>query len=410
MSKVDIAIIGAGPYGLSLAAHLGVQKLDHRIFGHPMGFWSEVAAAAGERYLKSFCFATSLSTPIRGYSFADYNRPRKLEIFEPCSIANFSDYGRWFQQHNVPWAESVNVVNLERQPNGFAVSLENGECVVATHIVVATGLSGYARVPPSLASLPTGLVTHTSRITSFDSFRGRRVAVVGAGQSAFEAAALLSEAGALPELLVREKRLLWNDRTTENRDLWQRLRKPISALGVGPKAWGLVNFPGALHHLPDSWRTSLVRNHLPPEGAWWLRPRVEGRMPISLDATVQNAREVGSAVVLQLCNSNGERTRELTVDHVISGTGYDINVERLLFLSKGLRDQIKRTQKFPNLDAGFQSSVPGLHFLGPASARSFGPLFRFVSGADYSALTTSAHLAARLCASSSMPTTFRSAA
>jgi len=410
VSKVDIAIIGAGPYGLSLAAHLGVQKLEHRIFGHPMRFWSEVSAAAGERYLKSFCFATSLSTPIRGYSFADYNRPRNLETFEPCSIANFSDYGQWFQQHNVPWAESVDVVNLERQPDGFAVFLENGERVVAAHVVVATGLSGFARLLPSLASLPAGLVTHTSRINSFDSFRGRRVAVVGAGQSALEAAALLSEAGALPELLVRENRLLWNDRTTESRSLWQRLRKPISALGVGPKAWGLVNFPGALHRLPDGWRTSLVRNHLPPEGAWWLRPRVESRMPISLDTAIQSAREVGSGAVLQLCNSAGELTRELTVDHVISGTGYDISVERFLFLHKGLRDQIKRTQKFPNLDASFQSSVPGLHFLGPSSARSFGPLFRFVSGADYSALTVTAHLAARLSASPSTPTTLRSAA
>ena len=119
MSRVAVAIIGAGPYGLSLAAHLAARKIENRIFGRPMQFWSDIAEAGDERYLKSFCFGANLSTPAVGYSFADYNEPRGLETFEPCSIANFTAYGLWFQQHNVPWVEPVEVELVESAESRF---------------------------------------------------------------------------------------------------------------------------------------------------------------------------------------------------------------------------------------------------------------------------------------------------
>ena len=76
MTRPVIAIIGAGPYGLSLAAHMAERNIEHRIFGSPMQFWSQIAEAGGERYLKSYCFGTNISTPRPGYSFADYSEPR----------------------------------------------------------------------------------------------------------------------------------------------------------------------------------------------------------------------------------------------------------------------------------------------------------------------------------------------
>src|SRR5262249_6437725 len=143
-----------------------------------------------------YCFGTSLSTPTPGYSFADYSEPRGLETFEPCSIEDFAAYGRWFQKTNVAWVEANNVTKLARQSGGFAVSLADGERFLASDVVIATGLSYFAYVPPTLSLLPEPLVTHTSRITRFSDFKRRDVAVVGAGQSALEAAALLYEFGA----------------------------------------------------------------------------------------------------------------------------------------------------------------------------------------------------------------------
>ena len=237
MSKGVVAIIGAGPYGLSLAAHLKGRNIEHRIFGRPMQFWSQIAEAANGRFLKSYCFGTNISSPTQGFSFADYNRPRGLETFEPCSMANFAEYGIWFQQNTVPWVEQVNAAHVRRANNGFAITLANGEQFLASQVVVATGLSCFARVPSALATLPTCMVSHTANIRTFNSFAGRRVAVIGAGQSALEAAALLYEAGASPELLVREDEILWHSRVSQDRSLWRRLRSPISGLGTGPKGW-----------------------------------------------------------------------------------------------------------------------------------------------------------------------------
>jgi thioredoxin reductase len=392
VSKAVTAIVGAGPYGLSLASHLAARNVDHRIFGHPMLFWSQIAEAGGERYLKSYCFGTNISTPRAGFSFGNYSEPRGLETFEPCSIGDFANYGRWFQKRNVTWLEPIDVAQIALHANGLAVKLADGERFVATTVVIATGLSCFARLPLVLASLPPSLVTHTSAIARFVTFEGRDVAVIGAGQSALEAAALLHEVGARPQLLVRKDSILWQTRVSQFRSLWRRLRSPISGLGTGPKAWALTHFPGAMHRLPQAWRTRFVKNHLPPEGAWWLRERVENRVPIHTGTTVVEAREAAGRVALRLRNAKDGNERQLVVDHVIAGSGYDIDVERLEFLHPKLRCEIQRLGRAPRLDATFETSVPGLRFIGPASAMSFGPLFRFVVGAEYTARIVSEHL------------------
>jgi lysine/ornithine N-monooxygenase len=395
MHTVPVAIIGAGPYGLSLAAHLAERKIRHRIFGQAMSFWSDIAAAGSRRFLKSYCFGTNLSTPRPGFTFADYNFPRGLETFEPCSIGNFADYGRWFQQNNVPWVEQTEVTHVRRQSEGFVLRLANGEPVRAATVVLATGLSGFAHVPPMLASLPPRLITHTSKVTSFESFAGRRVAVIGAGQSALEAAALLHEARAQPLLLVRDPQVLWQNRVMRDRSLWRSIRSPITGLGTGPKAWLLTKFPDGMHRLPAAWRTRFVRSHLPAEGAWWLKERVAGLVPIRCDTTVLGARENAGRLELQLREAAGGAGETLLVDHLIAGTGYTIGVERMDVLDPALRAAVSRLDGAPLLNRMFESSVPGLHMIGPASAMSFGPLFRFVIGAEFTAQTIAAHLATK---------------
>jgi FAD-dependent urate hydroxylase len=393
MTRPAIAIVGAGPYGLSVAAHLAARSIEHRIFGCPMQFWSQIADAGGERYLKSYCFGTNISTPKLGYSFADFSQPRGLETFEPCTIADFAAYGKWFQKNNVPWVEHHNVTEVSAKDGEFLVTLSSGEQFPASNVIIATGLSYFAQVPPVLSRLPVALVTHTSEIVRFEEFRGRRVAVVGAGQSALEAAALLSEFGASPELLIREGAILWQTRVSQSRTLWRKLRSPISGLGTGPKAWALTSFPGAMHKTPAGWRTRFVKTHLPPEGAWWLAQRVENRVPVHTQTVVLGAFEREGKAVLRLQIGKGGREQQMIVDSVVAGTGYNLNVDRLAFLDENLRGRIARVEGAPRLSATFETSVPGLRWIGPASAMSFGPLFRFVVGAEHTARTVCARLA-----------------
>jgi cation diffusion facilitator CzcD-associated flavoprotein CzcO len=393
LSSGTVAIIGAGPYGLSLAAHLAARNVEHRIFGQPMSFWRRIADAGGERYLKSYCFGTNISNPMSGSSFADYSKPRGLETFEPCSMGDFAAYGLWFQKRNVTWLEQVEAEHISNVPNGFAIKLANGERFVAAKVVLATGLSCFAHVPSVLSSLPSALTTHTSMVTSFAPFKGMSVAVIGGGQSALEAAALLNEAGANPQLLVRKDGILWNTRVLQQRTLWQRLRSPISGLGTGPKAWTLTHIPGAMHRMPTTWRTRFVQRHLPPEGAWWLRKRVENRLPVHFGTTVLEASEKGGRVALRLCNAHDRKEHIVMFDHVMAGTGYDMDVSRVAYLDPKLRSAIANRNGAPRLNSKFETSVSGLQIIGPASAMSFGPLFRFVVGAKYTAQVVSAHLA-----------------
>jgi len=392
VSRGIVAIVGAGPYGLSLAAHLAAKGVPYRIFGHPMLFWSQIAAAAGERYLKSYCFGTNISSPEPGWSFADYSKPRGLETFEPCSITDFAAYGIWFQKNNVQSLEPVEVERISKRAEHFELKLSNGDSVTAAKVVLATGLSRFLYTPPALTGLPPDLVLHSSAVRTFASFKRCRVAVIGAGQSALEAAALLVEAGAYPELLVRKNRIRWNTRVSQKRDFLKRLRSPISGLGTGPKAWVLTNFPNIMHSLPSACRSRFVKSHLPAEGAWWLRDRVEDRLPICLGTTVSEAREQDGRIVLRLTAVEAQ-TRYITVDYVISCTGYEINVQRLDFLDPSLRGAIVSYTRAPRLNARFESSVAGLYFVGPVSAPSFGPLFRFVIGAEYTVRMVATHLA-----------------
>ncbi|MGO8968011.1 MAG: NAD(P)-binding domain-containing protein [Myxococcaceae bacterium] len=393
MKRIPVAIIGAGPYGLSLAAHLAGRNIEHRIFGIPMRFWGNIAAAGSRRFLKSYCFGMNLSAPKLGFAFADYNGPRGLETFEPCSIGNFADYGQWFQQNNVSWVEPVDVVSVRQEGDGFALKLADEAQLVASNVVLATGLSGFADMPSALGTLPSGLCTHTANVTSFESFRGQAVAVVGGGQSALEAVALLHEAGARPQLLVRDEAVHWHTQVKQERSLWRRIRSPITGLGTGPKAWALTKFPGGMHRLPGLWRTQFVRSHLGAEGAWWLRDRVENIVPIHCSTSVVTAAEQGSRVALRVRQDRTGSERRIEVDHVIAGTGFVVDVERMCLLEPRLRARIQRLEAAPRLNSAFESSVPGLHMIGPTSAMSFGPLYRFVVGAEYAAETVAMHLA-----------------
>lgn len=393
-SVLPIAVIGAGPYGLSVAAHLRARRIPFRIFGEPMESWRD--AMPRGMLLKSEGFASSLYDPAGECTLEQYCREKALPyqaVGDPVPLERFVAYGQEFQRRCVPELERSKVRALRRDPRGFALTTDSGETLVAQRVVVATGIAHFGYIPHELSACPPELLSHSSAHSDLSGFRGRRVAVLGAGSSAVDIAGLLHEAGCDVRLIARRHAIAFHEPTVEPRPLLQRILAPRSGLGLGWRSRLCTDAPLLFHAMPQSFRLRVVRRHLGPAPGWFMKERVVGRFPLHLGCDIRGIEPKGAIVRLHIESSQHEG-RTIEADHVIAATGYRPEVSRLPFLAEQLRGEIATADGAPALDRNFGSSVPGLYFVGLASANSFGPLARFAFGAGFTAGRLTRHLAA----------------
>lgn len=385
-SAVDIAVIGAGPYGLSLAAHLRHGTRSVRIFGAPMGFWSQHMPRG--MCLKSEGFASDLYDPQGRFTLRAYCSEKSLpyaDIGLPVRLENFIAYGREFQRRYVPQMENIAIAALARRGDLFELTLASGEVALARRVVIAAGILPFARLPPQLEGLSPLYVTHSSAHSDLAGFKDRCVAVIGAGASALDLAALLCQAGAQVQLVARRASIAFHDAPREPRPLIERLKSPRSGLGIGWRSRLCTDVPDVFHALPQLLRFRAVDRHLGPAPCWFTREAVEGRFPMHLGAALAGAAAVEGRVQLTIEQVGGGGGRTLEVDHVVAGTGFQIALSRLSFIDPPLRALVRTAADTPILNRYFESSVPGLYMIGGAAAYSFGPLLRFAFGAKFTA-------------------------
>jgi thioredoxin reductase len=391
--EIDVAIIGAGPYGLSIAAHLNAMRVPLRIFGKPMSFWAN-QMPAGMR-LKSEGFASSLDDPRGEFPLAEYCRREGLPYEDsglPVRLETFVNYGLEFQRRFVPNLEEKLVTSVQRNGHLFDLMLEDGEVVKARNVVCAAGIAHFSRVPEELAALGEPYVSHSSEHSRLEVFRGKRVAVVGAGASAADLAALLRASGADVEMIVRGPRIRFHNPPAKHKPLKDRLLRPETGIGPGLRLAFYVNAPHIFQRFPESFRLRKIRDTLGPAPGWFIKEEVVGKVPIHVNAQLLSAAVENGEVVLRWTGAEGQK-QSARFDHVIAATGFDVDIERLAFLSQEIRSALVRTGKSPLLSAKFESSVPGLYFAGVASANTFGPLMRFAYGARFTARRISRRLA-----------------
>ncbi|HXM98397.1 MAG TPA: NAD(P)-binding domain-containing protein, partial [Candidatus Dormibacteraeota bacterium] len=207
MTDCQVAIVGAGPYGLSAAAHLKDKGVSVRVFGRPMEFWAEKMPAG--MLLRSPRVASNISDPSRGATLDAFENAVAISPRAPLPLETFVDYGRWFQKQMVSDLDRREVASISRNGKGFAIKLEDGELLHSQRVVIAAGIGLFQRIPSAFASLPTEQVSHCYQGCDVKSFSGKRVAVIGAGQSALECAALLQEAEAEVEVIAKISALRW---------------------------------------------------------------------------------------------------------------------------------------------------------------------------------------------------------
>jgi hypothetical protein len=371
----DAVVIGAGPYGLAVSAELRRAGADVHVFGDAMSFWMR-------QMPKGMCLRSSWSASHIG----DPNSPLNLNVFEqeraggiarPIPIADFIAYGHWFQAHALPDLDPRSVTRVEALDSGFRLTLADGEAMEVRRVIVAAGIAPFAARPALFDGLSPDHASHSVEHADLARFAGRRVVVIGGGQSATESAVLLQENGAEVEMLMRARKFRWVGRAPR-----EGLLGPIlfDRTDVGPAFFShLVAHPMVVRALPRVMQRDAARRALAPGASIWLRPRMGG-LVVTMGRQVVDVAQHDGRVRLRL---DDDSSRE--VDHVLMATGYRVDIRRYPFLAPELVTSVRCVEGHPVLDTGFETSVPGLHFVGAPAMHSFGPLLRFVSGTEFAA-------------------------
>ena len=391
-AQYDVVVVGAGPYGLSAAAHLMGKGLNIAVFGKPLKLWREHMPKG--MFLRSHWWATNLADPRKKYGFEQFFHVSEYDKCYPVPIEAFIDYGMWFQKQVVPNIDTTYVSTIERKDGQFLLTLEDGRTATTPAVVMAIGLYYYANRPSEYDHLPAELATHSFEHADFSRFAGKQVAMLGGGQSAIEYSALLHEIGASVHLITRRP-IHWLGPDTDNkRSFIDQLRAPRAGIAPGWKNWALEYLPYLFHRFPQPRKDRYIQNHYNAAGSDWLRDRVIGKVELHEGRRIEKAREVDNGLELTLSDN-----KVLSADHLMLATGYQVDINRLSMLSPALLKEIQQDMGSPVLNSWFESSVPGLYFVGLSSLRSFGPLYRFVVGAKAAAPRVANAAARRVAAS-----------
>jgi FAD-dependent urate hydroxylase len=382
----DIAVIGAGPYGLAATAHLRACGLAVHALGRPLDLWERMPVGM---LLRSSWEASTIADPDGALTLDVYEAANGLRIPRPIPLEDYLRYARWYQRQAVPDIDTRRVVGVQRADGRFELALDDGDAVTARRVVIATGPAGHARRPPGLAGLPAPLVQHSSELWQLGEFRRRRTAIVGSGQSAIELAALLHEAGADVEVIARADRIRWLRRSGWLHAREGRMRRALyPPTDVGPVglSW-LVAKPNAFRRVPTRIGERIAYRCIRPAASGWLMPRT-AQTRLTLGRTVASAAATGGRLQLRLDDGTARE-----VDRVVLGTGFHMRADRHPLLGPDLTAELRVRDGAPLLGAGFESSIPGLHFVGAFAAASFGPVMRFVSGTPFTGAALGLHVA-----------------
>jgi Pyridine nucleotide-disulphide oxidoreductase len=385
--RIDVAVVGAGPFGLSIAAHLQDRRV--RVFGEAMETWRRRMPRG--MLLRSAWEETSLSAP-GGGTLDDWTRLESQPRTEPIPLEMFLRYSAWFADRFVPDRDAANVASVERNGRGFRLVTEGGAEVDASVLVIAVGVMPFAYVPPPLkqlfgdsVSLATVVEDELARLA------GRRVLVVGGGQAGLEASGLAAQAGASVELVTRSQVRWFADREPHyprgaiRRRLY-RLAYPV--VGYGPPPLNrLVIMPDLFAALPTQARLKLTARVLRSGGSPWLRTLVDRSVRVTEHSTVESVERGGEALLVRLSDGS-----QRDVDQVLVACGYRFELDNLRFLGPEVRGAIETRDGWPVLDRYFRSTDRDVYFVGFAAERRFGPLSRFVLGADFTARRVKAGL------------------
>ena len=378
----EVVVIGAGPYGLSAAAHLQDAGAEPYVIGQSMVFWKR--NMPGGMLLRSKSEASNIAAPQSHLSITAYEKTIKRKIADPLPIEDFIAYGEWFQEQVAPNLDTRHVQKVSHGGGVFELTLDDGDKLQFKSVVLALGIGPFLHRPEQFADLPRELAPHSSDLSDIAQFQGKRVAVIGRGQSALESAALLHENGAEVEILTRDPALIFRPFAWRKHIFRKLTSGPLLGLSyriIPPTDLGDVRTARKMAD-PDLFRRQtpevqekLLRDCARPIGAYWLEPRLEG-VRVKTGVSVARVAIDGTGMRLELSDGTTDR-----VDFVLLATGYRIDISKYHILDSSLHQRVRKTSDgYPVLDTSLQTSVSGLYMAGVVGERTLGPTLRFVTG------------------------------
>lgn len=379
--SVPMLVVGAGPFGLSLAAYARQHSIEATVVGRPMGFWkSHMPAGMVLRSGRDWHLDPGEADTIDAFLAA---RPAGSDVAEPLSLDLYLEYADWFQRRQGLSPRPDHVARLDRSDGRFLATMDAGDVIVADNVVLALGFDSFRHLPPDLVALvPPGRFRHTCDLTDPSEFAGRRCLIVGGRQSAFESAALLQEAGAAAVHLSYR-----HDTPRFAPSDWSWFAERVDAM---------VEDPGWFRNLAEDERT-VVEGRFWGEGRLklepWLWPRVEGDT-VSLHPRTRVVACGERAGALEVVLDDGT---SLDIDEVVFATGYRPDVSRVPLLATGdVGADLAVEDGFPCLDESFQTSIPGLFVTSMLAVRDFGSFFAFTISTRTSARVIGAAIRERI--------------
>jgi cation diffusion facilitator CzcD-associated flavoprotein CzcO len=360
--RTDLLVVGAGPYAYSAAAHARASGIQTRIVGHPMAFWRKHMPV--DMFLRSGPDWHLDANDEHTFEAFFEDRGTRAGGVDPIPIATFLDYTEWFREQKSLDVEERLLTRLATPNGSFVATLDDGATITADKVLAAPGIGHFLNLPEWYADVPPARRSHTSELVSFDRLAGARVVIIGGRQSAYEWAALLCDHGAEKVEVVHRHstpafaKVSWAfvdeyvDQTLTHRGWWRGL--PVEQQrGIAAEFW------------------QVGRLTLEP----WLVPRLLDRVVTSHPGCeVVSAAVTDSEVTLTLSDGT-----TLAADHVVFASGYRADLAAVPYL-EGVLDRVSITDGFPDLTAGFETSLPGLYVTGFASTRDFGPFYGFTKG------------------------------
>jgi cation diffusion facilitator CzcD-associated flavoprotein CzcO len=364
--KTDLLIVGAGPFGLAMAAYAKHLGIEHLVVGKSMGFWK--ANMPKGMYLRSAC--DWHLDPLNVDTIEKFVGTKGLSTkdVEPLSLEFYLSYARWFQEQKRILVLPALVRKLdwnESEPFRFRAVLDNGQNVAAKFVVLAVGFQYFKNLPSDLVKLlPEDRYSHTCDLVDFPEMAGKRCLIIGGRQSAFEWTALMNEAGAAKIHLC------------------YRHHSPAFAAAdwswINPLMDATEENPGWFRSLTQQQKDEINRR-LWAEGRLkvepWLKARISnGRVKLWPQTRVAKCCELSNGD-LAVSMDNGQK---ITVDRIILATGYKVEFTQVPFLQGSkILGGLNIQDGFPELDEHFQSSLRGMFITSMPAVQQFGPFFGF---------------------------------